>query len=179
LRTFIDNVILLVMEGTLLFELAEIFSPDRVQQLNKNPEDVWLLEALANEPEGVIQKRETETKKQKRLEEALEKFRERLGDSTFNSLKAKFASLSHRTPLPQGEVVPKDIFSATPERRPNISVSRPSSAASNVSGETALSANTTLTVPSPENSPGTGRTGSARSSRRSWGAIKSISDEEF
>jgi hypothetical protein len=167
-------VILLAIEGTLLFELAEIFSPDRVQQLSKNPEEIWLLQALANEPDEVVQRREHLAKKQKRLQEALDKFRERLGDSMFNMIKMKLTSSPHQTPpswvgvsrgvLPNAELG----ISRRAERRPSISINRPLSADSSPSSRSDLSENTSLTVPSRDRSPKNSSGGSSvRSSSES------------
>jgi hypothetical protein len=170
-------VVLLAVEGTLLFELAEIFSPDRVQQLHKNPEEIWLLQALANEPEEAVQRRELLTKKQKRLQDALDTFRERLGDSAFNIMKMKLTNSSHQTPPPRVEIdrglLPnaEHEMSQRAERRPSISVSRRSSATSNVSAMSAFSENTTLTVPSQAGSPMKG-SGGPRSRSKSGSVPK-------
>jgi hypothetical protein len=152
-------VILLAIEGTLLFELAEVFSPARVQQLTTDPEEMWLLPVLAGEPDEVIEQRKRADAKKKRLQEAMNMFRKRLGDSMYNRIKMKATSSPHQTPPPQvpvsGGLLPNTGLGTGQQakRRSNRSITNPSSPSSNASATTDSSENTALTVPSQGRPP--------------------------
>jgi len=127
--------------------------------MSKNPEETWLLQALASEPDNVIERRESLTAKKNRLDKALNTFSERLGQSTINKIKMKAASSPHQTPSSQvgtnGSLLPNAELGIAQraERRPSSSGGTPSSPSSSASATSGPSENSSLTVPSQGRSP--------------------------
>jgi hypothetical protein len=95
MRTFINNVVSLVIEGALLDGLSLMFSSNRVQEMRFNKE-TDLFEALANEPEAIQIQREKAKQEDEDLEKAIDSCKEKLGHFWVRTMKASSMSTRKR-----------------------------------------------------------------------------------
>jgi hypothetical protein len=147
MQKFIYNVTVLIVENTLLYGIADIFTAARVQNMRIEPGKFWLLEALGGETDEVVQERRNITDELTTLTDALKKCEACLGVQTM-----KLAQRSYRdekqAPSQKPHTVSRDMFTT-----PKASVNRSPLSGSYSSPASASSSTTTLSVTSYDGSP--------------------------
>lgn len=153
MRTFIDNVIVLALEGCLLHGLDQVFTTIGVQDMKStNPS---LLKSLASEPKHIRRRRETLQETVDDLNRALKKCDDKLDGFDFDDYEILDVEPDNRRPAIQVSS-PHDLVDhdgASPDRvpapihRPHSRSPSSTSAVSDISGQTASG---TINLPSKE-----------------------------
>jgi hypothetical protein len=147
LRTFIDNVAVLVLENCLMYNLHELFSIQKVRDMARNRPD--LLSYLASEPEHIQQKRALLRQKEKRLDEACKLCQRNLSSSYFRSSTTP-THLNVRVTPPTSR--PSSSLGFGVQSRSNVTTPIHQRSSSFTSPST-RSESTPLTIPSQRNTP--------------------------
>jgi|SRR5579871_4772254 len=145
MRTFIDNIIVLALEGCLLQELDQVFTTIGVQDMkSKNPS---LLRTLASEPKEIRRKRETLQETIDDLGRALKKCEDKLDGSDLDDYEiSKFELDSHQPAIQvsspndpiDNDLAPMDKVT-TPIRNSHFRSPSSTSVVSDFSGQTTSS----------------------------------------
>jgi hypothetical protein len=150
-RTFIDNTVLLVLEGCLIYDLPQIFSPSIVFKMKDD-----LLEEITSEPSEYARLRQEWSQERDDLNAALVKCKAKLGSSdafySTNVPEINFDFLGPSQPSFDGPQTldhaarrdQKQLTPTTPSRSVRSSISSPGSP---------QSMETNITAPSVDSSP--------------------------
>ncbi|OCK76112.1 hypothetical protein K432DRAFT_360967 [Lepidopterella palustris CBS 459.81] len=169
LRTFIDNVVSLIIDNCLVYELPDLFTPNKVQDIARKNKS--LLQALASEPPETSNRRKTLEEEREDLQNALDDCKNQLGDLNMYMIRDPRPFDSSPVPPFVNVLPPKSSPVASPYASPYLDYRSDSSTPSRRPHSRASSLHSVVldstppTIPSPEGSV-SGREGGNGRNRR-------------